>query len=172
MKYGLLPWFVLIVVGGGRISVAIDRHLGYSFRTCQSFHDFHFFSFNFFDFTQDNLLVIVPVTLELFTHLFKTIDGCLHSTLMAVSHISTLEFLFNGAVGDAVSLEDKPRAVVQVAVTRLLWKVGGVPCVRIRQQQVQSNQNEDKDQDWITVCHYKNRRLFFKKSWAWTSDNK
>ena len=73
----------------------------------------------------------------------------------------TLELLLNGAVSNAVSLEDEPWTVIQVAVTRLFWEVGGVPCVRIRQKQIHSNQDEDEDQDWSTVCHYKNRRLFF-----------
>ena len=80
---------------------------------------------------------------------------------MAVSHIRTLEFLFDGAVSDAVRLEDEPWSVVQVAVTRLLWKVGSVAGVRIGQQKVHSNQDKDEDQDWSTVCHYKYAILFF-----------
>ena len=128
--------------------------------------------------------MIVPVTIELFTHLLETIDGCLHPTLMAVSHIIDLEFLshreetseficlttgtmsldlellFDGAVGNAVRLEDKPWTIEQVAITRLFWEVGGgVAGVRVRQQQVQSNKDEDKDQDWGTVCHYKYQRF-------------
>jgi len=74
--------------------------------------------------------VLVPVTIEFFTHLVETIDGCLHPTLMAVSHIKSLEFLFDGAISDAVRLEDEPWTVVQVAVSRLLWKVGHVAGVR------------------------------------------
>jgi len=105
--------------------------------------NFLFFAFNFFDFTHDDNLVFVSVTLELFIHLIETFDGCLHPTLMAVSHIidldflslrgnfrpaveRTLELLLHGAVGDAVRLEDKSRAIKQVAVTRLFWEVGGV----------------------------------------------
>ena len=80
---------------------------------------------------------------------------------MAFSHIKTLEFLFNSSVGDAVRLEDESWTIVQVAVTRLLWKVGSVACVRIRQKQIHSNQDKDEDQDWSTVCHYKYAILFF-----------
>jgi hypothetical protein len=87
VKYGLLPWFVFIV-GGGRTSVAITNYVHVSFKD-----NFLFFAFNFFDFTHYNNLVIVSVTFELFTYLFETIDGCLHPTLMAVSHIRTLELL-------------------------------------------------------------------------------
>ena len=75
----------------------------------------------------------------------------------------TLELLLNGAVSNAVRLEYEPWAVVQVAVTRLLWKVGGVACVRIRQQQIQSNQDKDEDQDWSTVCHYKYQIFFYRR---------
>jgi len=86
----------------------------------------------------------------------------------------TLEFLFDGAVSDAVRLEDKPWAVEQVAVTRLFWEVwGGVAGIRIRQQQVQSNQDDDEEEDWSTVCHYKYRRLFFSVRWfrmLWTRE--
>jgi len=159
------------------MSVAITVHVRVSFKD-----NFHLFAFNFFYFTHDDNLVIVSVTFELFTNLFETIDGCLHPTLMAISHILDLEFLshqeetsvatgtmsldlellLDGAVGDAVRLKDEPWAIEQVAITRLFWEVwGGVPCVRVRQQQVQSNKDEGEDQDWSTVCHYRYRRLFF-----------
>jgi len=184
VKYGLFFWFVFIA-GGGRMSVAITVHVRVSFKG-----NFHLFAFDFFDFTHDDNLVIVSVTLELFTYLFETIDGCLHPALMAVSHIKTLELLFHfhgnfppavatgtmsldlelfldGAVSDAVRLEDEPWTIEQVAVTRLFWEVwGGVACVRVRQQQVQSNQNDDEEEDWSTVCHYVTLRFFSQGSLA------
>ena len=80
---------------------------------------------------------------------------------MADSCPWTLELLLDGAVSDAVRLEHKPRAVVQIAITRLLWKVGSVACVRVSEQQVESNHDKDEDQNWSTVCHYKYQTFFY-----------
>ena len=43
----------------------------------------------------------------------------------------TLELLLNGAVSNAVRLEDETWAVVEVAVTSLLRKGGCIPCIRV-----------------------------------------
>jgi hypothetical protein len=73
-----------------------------------------------------------------------------------------LEFLFDCTVRDAVRLENEPWTVVQVAVTRLLWEVWSVTSVRIRQQQVQSNEDKGEDQDWSTVYHLQRLDIIFR----------
>jgi hypothetical protein len=86
------------------MSVAITVHVRVSFKD-----NFLFFAFNFFDFTHDDNLVFVSVTLELFTYLFETIDGRLHPTLMAVSHMIGLEFLSHQEETSVAPATDKRR---------------------------------------------------------------
>jgi len=78
--------------------------------------------------------VSVVITVHVFVSFSPTGFARCPSVQWKLSIERTLELLLNSAVGDAVRLEDEPWTIVQVAVTRLLWKVGGVACVRIRQQ--------------------------------------
>ena len=66
---------------------------------------------------------------------------------------NSLHCLFDCTVSDAVSLEHKSLALVNVAVARLLWEIGTVPGVRVRQKQVQNNQDSDENKDGYAVHH-------------------